>query len=269
MSTIQLYDATLRDGMGGGGLSLTADEKLRVVHQLDALGVDLIEAGFPSSNPKEQELFDLLAGERLAHAEIVAFGMTRRREVAADGDEGLRVLVEAFAPVCTLVGKSSIVHVEKVVRVSREENLAMIADSVAHLVARASGRSSTPSTSSTATRPTPATRWKSCGRPRRRAPSVVVLCDTNGGCCPSQLADAVGSVLAACAGAALGHPLPRRHRLRGRQHAGRGRGGRHPRPGHGQRLRRAHRQRQPVQRRRRAAAQDGPSGGPGRRSWRG
>jgi 2-isopropylmalate synthase len=131
---IELYDATLRDGMGGGGLSLTAQEKLRVVHALDELGVGMIEAGFPASNPKEQELFALLAGERLAVAEIVAFGMTRRRDVAAHEDEGLRVLADCFAPVCTLVGKASVLHVEKVVRVSREENLAMIADSVAFLV---------------------------------------------------------------------------------------------------------------------------------------
>jgi 2-isopropylmalate synthase len=134
MPDIQLYDATLRDGMGGGGLTLTAEEKLRVVHALDALGVHLIEAGFPASNPKEQELFELLAGERLNVAEIVAFGMTRRRETAAAEDEGLRLLAECFAPTCTLVGKASVLHVEKVVRVSREENLAMIADSVAFLV---------------------------------------------------------------------------------------------------------------------------------------
>jgi 2-isopropylmalate synthase len=134
MADIQLYDATLRDGMGGGGLTLTAQEKLRVVHALDALGVHLIEAGFPASNPKEHELFELLAGERLAGAQLVAFGMTRRRGVAAQEDEGLRVLADSFAPVCTLVGKASVLHVEKVVRVSREENLQMIADSVAFLV---------------------------------------------------------------------------------------------------------------------------------------
>lgn len=134
MADIQLYDATLRDGMGGGGLTLTAQEKLRVVHALDALGVHLIEAGFPASNPKEQELFELLAGERLTAAQLVAFGMTRRRGVAAEEDEGLRVLADSFAPVCTLVGKASVLHVEKVVRVSREENLQMIADSVAFLV---------------------------------------------------------------------------------------------------------------------------------------
>jgi 2-isopropylmalate synthase len=136
MSKIELYDATLRDGMGGGGLSLTAEEKLRVVHALDDLGIDLIEAGFPSSNPKEQELFDLLEDERLQHAEVVAFGMTRRRGGRADGDEGLRILADSFAPVCTLVGKSSVAHVERVLRVSREENLVMIEESVAFLVAQ-------------------------------------------------------------------------------------------------------------------------------------
>src|SRR3954454_19898421 len=110
---IELYDATLRDGMGGGGMTLTAAEKLRVVHALDALGVHLIEAGFPASNPKEQELFELLSRERLERSQIVAFGMTRRRGGAAADDEGLRVLADSFAPVCTLVGKSSVLHVEK------------------------------------------------------------------------------------------------------------------------------------------------------------
>jgi isopropylmalate/homocitrate/citramalate synthase len=76
---IQLYDATLRDGMQGEGMSLSAQEKLRVAHRLDELGIELIEAGFPGSNPKDAELFELLAGERFANAQIAAFGMTRRR----------------------------------------------------------------------------------------------------------------------------------------------------------------------------------------------
>jgi 2-isopropylmalate synthase len=99
MTHIQLYDATLRDGMGGGGMSLTAEEKLRVVHALDALGVHIIEAGFPASNPKELELFGLLAGETFAVSEIAAFGMTRRRGTPASADEGLRVLADSFAPI--------------------------------------------------------------------------------------------------------------------------------------------------------------------------
>src|SRR6202011_6358201 len=81
---IQLYDTTLRDGMQGEGMSLSAAEKVRVAHRLDELGIDMIEAGFPGSNPKELELFELLAGERFAHAEIAAFGMTRRRGARAD-----------------------------------------------------------------------------------------------------------------------------------------------------------------------------------------
>ncbi|MDX6688468.1 MAG: 2-isopropylmalate synthase, partial [Baekduia sp.] len=135
-ASIQTYDATLRDGMQGEGMSLTAAEKVRVVRKLDELGIDLIEAGFPASNPKELELFALLERQPLQHAQIAAFGMTRRRDVAAADDPSLRVLAECFAPVCTIVGKASILHVEKVVRVSREENLAMIAESVAFLVGK-------------------------------------------------------------------------------------------------------------------------------------
>ena len=133
-SDLQLYDATLRDGMQGEGMSLTAAEKVRVAHALDALGIDLIEAGFPSSNPKEEEVFALLAAETFTHAQIVAFGMTRRRDLAAEEDPGLRVLADCFAPVCTLVGKTWSLHLEKVLRVSREVNLAIITESIAFLV---------------------------------------------------------------------------------------------------------------------------------------
>jgi 2-isopropylmalate synthase len=133
MTKIQLYDTTLRDGMQGEGMSLSAQEKLRVAHRLDELGIDLIEAGFPSSNPKELELFELLGRERFNSAQIAAFGMTRRRGVSADEDPALRVLAGCFAAVCTLVGKTWGLHLEKVVRVDREENLDMIAGSVAFL----------------------------------------------------------------------------------------------------------------------------------------
>src|ERR1700737_226446 len=98
---IQLYDATLRDGMQGEGMSLSAAEKLRVVYKLDELGIDLIEAGFLTSNPKDRELFDMLARESFRHTEIAAFGMTRRRNVKADTDPALRALADSFVPVCT------------------------------------------------------------------------------------------------------------------------------------------------------------------------
>jgi 2-isopropylmalate synthase len=194
VAQIQLYDATLRDGMGGGGLTLTAEEKLRVVRALDALGVDMIEAGFPASNPKEQELFELLGEERLEHAEIVAFGMTRRRGIAAADDEGLRVLAESFAPICTLVGKSSLLHVEKVVRVSREENLLMINSSIGFLVDQGKrtlfdaehffdGFTEDPGYA------------LDCLRAAAEAGAErLVLCDTNGGSLPPQVRTALAVV---------------------------------------------------------------------------
>jgi len=129
---IVAYDCTLRDGMQGEGMSLSAAEKVRVAHALDGLGIGVIEAGFPAANPKEAELFERLSRESFA-ARIAAFGMTRRRGVAPAEDPGLRVLAECFAPVATIVGKTWGLHLEKVTRVSREENLAMIADSVAFL----------------------------------------------------------------------------------------------------------------------------------------
>src|SRR2546421_1635867 len=131
---IELYDTTLRDGMQGEGMSLSAGEKLRVAHRLDELGVDLVEAGFLSSNPKEVEFFALLEREAFSHAQIAAFGMTRRRDAGASDDAGLRALADCFAPVCTLVGKTWSLHLEKVVRVDRDENLRMIAESVGFLV---------------------------------------------------------------------------------------------------------------------------------------
>ena len=133
MTKVQLYDTTLRDGMQGQGMSLSAAEKVRVVHALDRLGIGLIEAGFPDSNPKELELFERLASESLEQAEIAAFGMTRRRDTAPEDDPGLAILAGCFAPIVTLVGKTWSLHLEKVTRVSPEENLAMIGDSVAFL----------------------------------------------------------------------------------------------------------------------------------------
>jgi 2-isopropylmalate synthase len=204
MGDIQLYDATLRDGMGGGGMSLTAEEKLRVVHALDDLGVHMIEAGFPASNPKEQELFGLLAREQLGVAQIVAFGMTRRRESSAAEDEGLRILAESFAPVCTLVGKASLLHVEKVVRVSREENLAMIADSVAFLVG-AGKRVLLDAEHFFDGFELDAGYALDCLRAAAQSGAErIVLCDTNGGSLPRQIRTAFAVVGEALPGVPLG-----------------------------------------------------------------
>jgi 2-isopropylmalate synthase len=204
MSQVELYDATLRDGMGGGGLSLTAEEKLRVVHALDELGIELIEAGFPASNPKERELFELLERERLRCAEVVAFGMTRRRGVVAEEDGGLRVLAECNAAVCTLVGKASPLHVEKVLRVAREENLAMIAESIAFLVS-AGKRVLLDAEHFFDGFALDREYALECVRAAAAAGvERVVLCDTNGGSLPTGVREVVAEVHAALPELALG-----------------------------------------------------------------
>ena len=201
---IELYDATLRDGMQGAGLSLTADEKVRVVHKLDELGVHFVEAGFPASNPKEEQLFALLARERFETVQIAAFGMTRRRDSAADADPGLRLLAEAFAPVCTIVGKTWGLHLEKVVRVGRDENLAMIADSVAFL-AGAGKRVIYDAEHFFDAYRDDAEYALSCLRAAADAGAErVVLCDTNGSSLPHQIAAATDGVVAALGGGRVG-----------------------------------------------------------------
>ncbi|MDQ2622312.1 MAG: citramalate synthase [Actinomycetota bacterium] len=180
--------------MQGYGMSLSAAEKVRVVHALDRLGVQYIEAGFPASNPKEAELFGLLADEQLEHAQVCAFGMTRRRGIEADQDEALRLLVDTFAPVVTLVGKTWSLHLEKVTKVSREENLSMIGDSIRFL--RESGKRAMydaehffdgfrddPGYSITCLREAVAA-----------GAETIVLCDTNGSSLPDQVEEAVRAV---------------------------------------------------------------------------
>jgi 2-isopropylmalate synthase len=195
MTKIEVYDTTLRDGMQGEGMSLSAHEKVRVAHKLDELGVDLIEAGFPSSNPKELELFELLAREHFVHAQVAAFGMTRRRDVRAQDDPALQILADCFAPVCTLVGKTWSLHLEKVVKVDREENLRMISESIAFLVGAgkrviydaehffdgfADDREYA----------------LACVRAAAQAGAeTVTCCDTNGGTLPAAISDAMQAVV--------------------------------------------------------------------------
>ena len=105
MERILLYDTTLRDGMQREGMSLSVGEQLQVALRLADVGMDVVEAGFPSSNPKDSQLFDLLVREDLGDTRIAAFGMTRRRDTAPDQDPGLRIMVDCFAPVSTIVGK--------------------------------------------------------------------------------------------------------------------------------------------------------------------
>jgi 2-isopropylmalate synthase len=203
VTRIELYDTTLRDGMQGEGMSLSAGEKLRVAHRLDELGVDLIEAGFPSSNPKELELFGLLAGETFAHAQIAAFGMTRRRDSRAESDPALRVLADSFAAVCTLVGKTWRLHLDKVVRVDGEENLRMIEESVAFLAAQGKRVIYDAEHFFDGYRDDPGYALRCLRAAAGAGAQTVVLCDTNGGTLPDDIAAATAAAMAELASAGV------------------------------------------------------------------
>jgi 2-isopropylmalate synthase len=194
---VLLYDTTLRDGMQGEGMSLSVDEKVQVAHALDDLGVHFIEAGFPSSNPKEEALFALLASERFGHADVAAFGMTRRRGVAADADPALRLLADSFAPVCTLVGKTWSLHLEKVTKVDPEENLAMIAESVEFLLGQGKRVVYDAEHFFDGFRHDPAYALRCLRAAVEAGAENLTLCDTNGSSLPGQVADATAQVVSA------------------------------------------------------------------------
>src|SRR4051794_28631308 len=132
---VDIFDTTLRDGAQFEGISLSVEDKLRVAEQLDWLGVRWIEGGYPQANPKDEEFFRRAPKElRLETAELVAFGSTRRPGGAAESDPTLRALVDAGTSTVCIVGKSWDFHVTEALRVSLDEGVAMVADSVRFLV---------------------------------------------------------------------------------------------------------------------------------------
>jgi 2-isopropylmalate synthase len=194
MTSVVVYDTTLRDGMQGEGMSLSVEEKVRVARILDELGVPMIEAGFPTSNPKELELFERLAEAQL-RASICAFGMTRRRGASADEDSALRVLAESWTPVSTLVGKTWGLHLEKVVKVDREENLRMIAESVAFLRDRGKRVVYDAEHFFDGFRQDPDYALRCLRVAAEAGVENVTLCDTNGSSLPGQVAVATARVV--------------------------------------------------------------------------
>jgi 2-isopropylmalate synthase len=130
---VELYDTTLRDGTQQEGISLSVEDKLAITERLDLLGIDVIEGGYAGANPKDDEYFQKVQSLDLKNAQIAAFGNTRRANVEAADDPTLKALLDTNAPIMTLVGKSSEYQVRDVLQTSLEENLAMITDSVSYL----------------------------------------------------------------------------------------------------------------------------------------
>ena len=191
---IEIYDTTLRDGTQGEGFNLSLQDKLLIARRLDELGVDYIEGGFPLSNPKDAAFFKDIRDTPLKNAKVSAFGMTRRRGIKAEDDPGMKALLDAQTPVVTLVGKSSEYQVKTVLAVTPEENLAMIADSVKLL--RQAGRQVVYDAEHffDAFKTNPNYALATLLAAQEAGASVLVLCDTNGGTMPEQLAQAVAAV---------------------------------------------------------------------------
>jgi 2-isopropylmalate synthase len=130
---VQLFDSTLRDGTQSEGLSLSVEDKLKIARLLDGFGIHYIEGGYPGSNPKDVEFFQRAKSVKFRHAKLTAFGMTRKPGGRADSDPILQAMVAAETPAVAVVGKTWTLHVTKIVGTTLEENLAMVADSVAFL----------------------------------------------------------------------------------------------------------------------------------------
>ena len=136
MTDLLLYDTTLRDGAQTEGISFSADDKVKIAHKLDALGIHYVEGGFSApTNGTDMEFFARMQERPLSHARLVVFGMTRRAKTAPEDDPSLRNLVKLGAPVAALVGKAWDLHVTEVLRVTREQNLEIIQDSVQYVKA--------------------------------------------------------------------------------------------------------------------------------------
>ncbi len=136
MESLFLYDTTLRDGAQSEDVSFSVDDKLRIARMLDELGFAYIEGGWPGSNPRDMAFFDRARTLEFKHAKLAAFGSTRRAKNRAEDDPNIRALLEAETPVVTIFGKSWLLHVHAALQISERENLDIIADSVAYLVAR-------------------------------------------------------------------------------------------------------------------------------------
>ncbi|MBV8267292.1 MAG: citramalate synthase [Planctomycetaceae bacterium] len=194
MTRIAVYDTTLRDGSQGEGVNFSLQDKLLITQRLDELGVDYVEGGYPLSNPKDAAYFRAVRDLVLGHTRVSAFGMTRRRDVAAEDDAGMKALVAARTPAVTIVGKSWDLHVHDVLGVSLDENLRMISDSVAFCAAHVGeviydaehffdgfARNPDYALGTLQAAASAGARW-------------IVLCDTNGGTLPEEVAGAVAAV---------------------------------------------------------------------------
>ncbi|MFN2283583.1 MAG: citramalate synthase [Anaerolineae bacterium] len=191
---IWLYDTTLRDGTQAEGISLSVDDKLKVTRLLDELGIHYIEGGWPGSNPKDAAYFERVRDLDLKQAKIAAFGSTCRVGSQPADDANIRALLDAQTPVVTVVGKSWMLHVTEVLRTTPEENLRIIRESVAYLIAQGKEVIYDAEHFFDGYKADPAYTLSTLQAAVDGGAQLLVLCDTNGGLMPWEIATIVGEV---------------------------------------------------------------------------
>jgi len=201
---IAIYDTTLRDGTQREGISLSVADKLKVTRLLDALGVDYVEGGWPGSNPKDATYFEAVKDIALSRVKIAAFGSTRRKNSQPEDDPNIRALVDARTPVVTVVGKTSMLHVTDVLQTTPDENLRMIQDSLLYLKALGKEVIYDAEHFFDGLKLDMEYGLDTIRAAVEGGADCVVLCDTNGGTLPWEVARFVEMVKSAFPGVALG-----------------------------------------------------------------
>lgn len=194
---VTIYDTTLRDGTQGEGISFSVLDKIRVAERLDEFGVHYIEGGWPGSNPKDVAFFEEARKRSWKNAKISAFGSTRRAGVAVEDDAQVRTLLEARTPVVTLVGKSWLLHVTDVLNVTPEENLSMIADTVAFFKKHGREVMYDAEHFFDGYKDDPGHALATLRAARDAGADLPVLCDTNGGTMPDEVERITREVISA------------------------------------------------------------------------
>jgi 2-isopropylmalate synthase len=194
MARIAIYDTTLRDGSQGEGVNFSLLDKLQLTQKLDDLGVDFIEGGYPLSNPKDFEYFQQVRSLHLKRARVAAFGMTRRKGVRPEEDTCIRALLDAQTSIVTIVGKTWDLHVLEVLNASLDENLAMIADSVRCCVGQGREVFYDAEHFFDGYARNPAYALQTLKAAQDAGASVIILCDTNGGTLPEEIAQATAAI---------------------------------------------------------------------------
>ncbi len=193
---IQIYDTTLRDGCQSEDVSLTVDDKLTIAARLDEFGFDYIEGGWPGSNERDAAFFTEVKKLKLRHARIAAFGSTRRANLKAAQDRNLELILRAGTPVATIVGKTWDLHVREALRISNEQNLEVIHDSIAFLKKRVDEVILDAEHFFDGIAANPEFALKCLTAAADAGVDLICLCDTNGGRLPFEIENGVGQARA-------------------------------------------------------------------------